>query len=92
MNWYPEYPNLTFTNNFTKEDFINWRINSLRKLILQINFDKEFNTIKLKLIQDKIPFRICGEIAFGQTEVAIVIFPLTKEDTPKYLKFLHVYK
>lgn len=92
MNWYPEYPNLTFTNNFTKEDFINWRINSFRKLVLQINSDKEFNTIKSKLIQDQIPFRICGEIAFGQTEVAIVIFPLTKQQTPKYLKFLSVYK
>ena len=92
MNWYPEYPNLIFTNNFTKENFINWRINSFRKLVLQINSDKEFNTIKSKLIQDQIPFRICGEIAFGQTEVAIVIFPLTKQQTPKYLKFLSVYK
>lgn len=92
INWYTEYPNLTFTNDFTKEDFINWRINSFRKLVLQINSDKEFNTIKSKLIKDEIPFRICGEIAFGSTEVAIVIFPLTKEDTPKYLKFLSVYK
>ena len=92
INWCTEYPNLTFTNDFTKEDFINWRINSFRKLVLQINSDKEFNTIKSKLIQDQIPFRICGEIAFGQTEVAIVIFPLTKQQTPKYLKFLSVYR
>lgn len=90
--WYPEYPNLVFTEQFTRDDFNNWRISSFRKLVLQINSDKEFNTIKSKLIQDQIPFRICGEIAFGQTEVAIVIFPLTKQQTPKYLKFLSIYR
>lgn len=92
MNWYPEYPNLVFTDKFTENDFINWRTNSFRKLVLEVSSDKEFEKIKEKLIKDEIPFRICGEIAFGSAEVAIVIFPLTKEDTPKYLKFLRVYK
>ena len=92
MNWYPEYPNLTFTDKFTKNDFLNWRINSFRKLVLEISSDKEFEKIKEKLIKDEIPFRICGEIAFGSAEVAIVIFPLTKENTPKYLKFLKTYR
>lgn len=92
MNWYPEYPNLVFTDKFTENDFFNWRINSFRKLVLEISSDKEFEKIKEKLIKDEIPFRICGEIAFGSAEVAIVIFPLTKEDTPKYLKFLKTYK
>ena len=48
--------------------------------------------IKEKLIRDEIPFRLCGESAFGNTEVGIVIFPITQEDTPKYLKFLKTYK
>lgn len=90
--WYPEYPNLVFTEQFTRDDFNNWRISSFRKLVLQINSDKEFEMIKEKLIKDEIPFRICGEIAFGKVEVALVIFPMKKEQTPKYLKFLSVYK
>lgn len=92
MAWYSEYPNLTFTKQFTQYDFDNWRIASFRKLILEINSDKEFEMIKEKLAKDEIPFRICGEIAFGKAEVALVIFPMTKEQTPKYLKFLSVYK
>ena len=90
--WYPEYPNLFFTEQFTRDDFNNWRISSFRKLVLEINSDKEFEMIKEKLIKDEIPFRICGEIAFGKVEVALVIFPMKKEQTPKYLKFLSVYK
>lgn len=90
--WYPEYPNLVFTEQFTRDDFNNWRISSFRKLVLEINSDKEFEMIKEKLIKDEIPFRICGEIAFGKVEVALVIFPMKKEQTPKYLKFLSVYK
>ena len=92
VNWFPEYDNLTFTDKFTKEDFIDWRFNSFRKLILEINSDKDFEMIKSKLTTDEIPFRICGEIAFGKAEVALVIFPLKKEQTPKYLKFLKMWK
>lgn len=92
MNWYPEYPNIVFNETFTKDDFIAWRTASFRKLVLEINSDKEFEQIKQKLIKDNIPFRICGEIAFGSAEVAIVIFPMTKEQTPKYLKFLRTYR
>lgn len=90
--WFPDYPNITFNENFTEDDFYNWRYKSFRKLVLQINADEEFENIKIKLIRDQIPFRICGEIAFGNAEVAIVIFPLNKEKTPKYLKFLSVWK
>lgn len=90
--WYPQYPNLKFTNKFTSKDFYNWRTFSFRKLLLQIDSDKEFKMIKEKLIKDEIPFRLCGEVAFGEAEVAIVIFPLTKEQTPKYLKFLKMFK
>ena len=61
-------------------------------MILQINSDKEFENIKNKLIRDEIPFRMCGESAFGSAEVGIVIFPMTQEDTQKYLKFLKVFK
>lgn len=90
--WFPEYPNLKFTEKYTCEDFIKWRTYSFRKLLLQINSDKEFEMIKEKLIKDEIPFRICGEAAFGTAEVGIVVFPMTKENTPKYLKFLKVFK
>jgi hypothetical protein len=90
--WYPEYPNIKFNTIFTANDFYNWRTYSFRKLILQVNSDKEFENIKLKLIRDEIPFRMCGEVAFGKVEVGIVVFPLTKERTPKYLQFLKVFK
>lgn len=90
--WYPQYPNLKFTDKYTNKDFYNWRTFSFRKLLLQSNSDKEFENIKEKLIRDEIPFRMCGEVAFGSAEVGIVVFPLTKENTPKYLKFLKVYK
>lgn len=90
--WFPEYPNLIFTEKHTAKDFDDWRTYSFRKLLLQIDSDKEFEMIKNKLIKDEIPFRICGEVAFGSAEVALVIFPLTKDNTPKYLKFLKMYK
>jgi hypothetical protein len=90
--WYPEYPNIKFNEKFTSEDFDSWRTYSFRKLLLQVNSDKEFDNIKEKLIRDKIPFRMCGEVAFGKVEVGIVIFPMTKVQTPKYLQFLRVYK
>lgn len=90
--WYPEYPNLKFTEKYTSNDFEKWRTYSFRKLLLQINSNREFEMIKEKLIKDEIPFRICGEVAFGSAEVGIVIFPMTKEDTPKYLQFLKVFK
>ncbi len=89
--WYPEYPNLKFTEKFKEEDFENWRTFSFRKLLLRVDSDKDFDNIKSKLIRDEIPFRICGETAFGSAEVGIVVFPMTKENTPKYLKFLRSY-
>lgn len=91
-NWFIKYPNIIFNDKFKLEDFNNWRYNSFRKLILEINSDEEFERTKTKLIRDEIPFRICGEIAFGDAEVAIVVFPMTKEQTPKYLKFLKIWK
>lgn len=91
-NWFTNYPNITFNDTFKQEDFNNWRYNSFRKLVLEMNSDLEFERTKSKLIRDEIPFRICGEIAFGDAEVAIVIFPLTQEQTPKYLKFLKVWR
>lgn len=92
LKWFPEYPNIKFNEKYTAEIFNDWRNFSFRKLILQINSDKEFENIKSKLIRDEIPFRMCGESAFGSAEVGIVIFPMTQEDTPKYLKFLKVFK
>lgn len=91
-SWFTNYPNITFNDNFTSKDFNNWRYNSFRKLVLEVSSDKEFENIKEKLIRDEIPFRICGEIAFGDAEVAIVVFPITQEQTPKYLKFMRVWK
>lgn len=90
--WFPEYPNLKFTEKYTANDFEKWRTYSFRKLLLQVNTDKEFNMIVEKLINDNIPFRICGETAFGSAQVGIVIFPMSKDNTPKYLKFLKVFK
>ena len=90
--WFPEYPTLKFTDEFLSDDFEKWRTYSFRKLLLQVNSDSEFDMIKNKLIADEIPFRICGEVAFGSAEVAIVIFPMTKERTPKYLRFLKMFK
>lgn len=90
--WFPEYPNLKFTDEFLSDEFEKWRTYSFRKLLLQVNSDSEFDMIKNKLIVDKIPFRICGEVAFGSAEVAIVIFPMKKERTPKYLRFLKMFK
>ena len=84
-----EYGN--FTEIYTKDKFYRWRICSFRKLILEAT-EKEFLNIKQKLIRDKIPFGICGEIAFGNSEVALVVFPLKKEETPKYIKFMKVWK
>lgn len=92
LNWFPKYPNIKFNNKYTPEDFLKWRMYSFRKLLLQINNETDFELIKTKLINDNIPFRICGECAFGSAEVAIVIFPMTKEDTPKYLRYLKIYK
>ena len=92
LRWFPNYPNIKFNDKYSLEQFNRWRSLSFRKLLLQINSDKEFETTKEKLIRDEIPFRICGESAFGSAEVGIVIFPMTKEDTPKYLQFLKVFK
>ena len=92
LRWFPEYPNIKFNDKYTAEQFNKWRMFSFRKLLLEVNSDKEFENIKEKLIRDEIPFRICGESAFGNAEVGIVIFPITQEDTPKYLKFLKTYK
>ena len=91
-SWFTNYPNITFNDNFTSKDFNNWIYNSFRKLVLEVSSDKEFENIKEKLIRDEIPFRICGEIAFGDAEVAIVVFPINQEQTPKYLKFMRVWK
>lgn len=90
--WYPEYPNLVFTDRYTSEDFYRWRTYSFRKLLLQIDNDREFEMIKRKLIEDCIPFRVCGEVAFGDVEVGLVIFPMVKEETPKYLRYLKMYR
>ena len=90
--WFPQYPNLTFTDKYTAKDFYMWRTFSFRKLLLQIDSDKQFELIKQKLIEDQIPFRLCGEVAFGEAEGAIVVFPLTQQNTPKYLKFLKMFK
>lgn len=90
--WFPQYPNIKFNDKFTPQKFIDWRTYSFRKLLLQVNSDKEFENIKQKLIRDEIPFRMCGEVAFGNAEVGIVVFPMNRQETPKYLKFLKVFK
>lgn len=90
--WTFDYDNMAFNEKYTKEDFDSWRWNSFRKLILQVENDKDFYNIKSKLERDKIPFRFCGEVFFGDEEVAIVVFPLSKENTPKYIKFLKVWR
>ena len=86
-----DYNHGNFTDIYTKDRFYRWRICSFRKLILEAS-EKEFLNIKEKLIRDKIPFGVCVEIYFGDCEVALVVFPLTKEETPKYIKFLKVWK
>ena len=88
---FKQYPNIIFNEKYTQHKFNMWRWHSFRKLILQIDSDKDFENIRNKLIRDEIPFRVCGEMKFNNAEVAMVIFPLEKHETPKYLKFMKMW-
>ena len=72
--------------------FLLIRKEEYNKTVIEVN-DSKLDIKKEEIsVKDEIPFRMCGESAFGSAEVGIVIFPMTQEDTPKYLKFLKVFK
>lgn len=65
-----------------------WRYASFRKVICQAT-EQQFEIVKEKLKQHKIPFLVCGEQYFGpDAEIALVVFPLQQCNVPKCLQFL----
>lgn len=76
-------------NKWDKEyAFSRWRYDSFRKIVCQAS-EKEFESVKRKLTELNIDFNVCGEVHFGSdAEIALVVFPLEKERTPKCLQFL----
>lgn len=80
------------TDKFNVESFTAWRTHSFRKIVCKVT-EKEFELIKTKLKEKSIPYRLCGEIAFGpDSEIALVVFPLEVEDTPNCLKYCKKWK
>ena len=76
-------------NKWDKEyAFSRWRRDSFRKIVCQAS-EKEFESVKRKLTELDIKFSVCGEVHFGpDAEIALVVFPLEKDKTPKCLQFL----
>ena len=76
-------------NKWDKEyAFSRWRYDSFRKIVCQAS-EKEFESVKRKLTELNIDFQLCGEVHFGpDAEIALVVFPLEKDKTPKCLQFL----
>lgn len=68
--------------------FERWRHESFRKIVCQAS-ETEFDSVKEKLRELNIDFKVCGEVHFGpDAELALVVFPLEKEKTPKCLQYL----
>ena len=68
--------------------FETWRKSSFRKVVCQAE-ENVFEAVKKKLTEAEIPFKVCGEEFFGSdAEIALVVFPLEKENTPRCLLFL----
>ena len=71
--------------------FERWRRESFRKIICQTT-ETEFENIKKQLTEQNIAFKVCGESHFDRdAELALVVFPLEKEKTPKCLQFLQLW-
>ena len=79
-------------NKWDKEyAFSRWRYDSFRKIVCQAS-EKEFESVKRKLTELNIDFQLCGEVHFGpDAEIALVVFPLEKDKTPKCLQYLQVW-
>ncbi len=71
--------------------FERWRRESFRKIICQTS-ETEFENIKKQLTEQNIAFKVCGESHFEpDAELAMVVFPLEKEKTPKCLQYLRLW-
>jgi len=79
---------IAFNEWLGRPEFEKWRRNSFRKVVCQAD-EKVFEAVKTKLADEDIPFKVCGEEFFGpDAEIALVVYPLEKENTPRCLLFL----